>query len=206
LGLRKSPRLAFFVSHRGSNMRAIVKSCLQGILAAEPAVLISNNAKSEALSWAIRNNLPNIHLDESNTGSNDNLDRAHLETLKKYGADLIILAGYLKKIGNKVISNYPKRILNIHPSLLPKYGGKGMYGRHIHNAVFDAGEKDTGVTIHLVDHEYDKGPIVSQKRIPILSGDLPSDIGDRVLKEEHIFYVETLEKIFSGEINLDNLT
>lgn len=199
------PRLGFFVSHRGSNMRAIVAACQSGALAAAPVLLISNNRSSAALAWAAENNFSAVHLSPKSVGGEEALDQAHLEALREAGVDLIILAGYMRKIGPRVLSAYQNRILNIHPALLPKYGGQGMYGHHVHEAVIAAGESESGVTVHLVDGEYDTGPIVAQAKVPVESDDSPDDLAARVLKREHTFFAETLARIVNGEVNLDAL-
>lgn len=199
------PRLGFFVSHRGSNMRAIAAACQSGQLDAVPALLISNNKSSAALSWAAENNLLHYHLSPKNTGSEDFLDQAHLEALQAAEIDLIVLAGYMRKIGPKVLKAYSNRILNIHPALLPKYGGQGMYGSHVHEAVIANKESESGVTVHLVDGDYDTGPIVDQATVPVLPNDTADDLAARVLKQEHRFFSETIGRIVSGEINLDQL-
>lgn len=203
--LPKSPRLGFFVSHRGSNMRAIVAACQDGTLAATPALLISNNKSSAALVWASENDLPHCHLSPKSTGSEDALDQAHLDALQDAEVDLIILAGYMRKIGPKVLKAYSNRILNIHPALLPKYGGQGMYGSHVHEAVIANKEAESGVTVHLVDGDYDTGPIVDQATVPVLPDDTVEELAARILKQEHRFFSETLGRIVSGEIDLDKL-
>lgn len=203
--LPQRPRLGFFVSHRGSNMRAIVAACHDGKVQADPALLISNNRNSAALAWADETDLPCHHLSPKSEGGEDALDEAHLRALKSAQVDLIILAGYMRKIGPKVLETYKNRILNIHPSLLPKYGGQGMYGHHVHEAVIAAGDAESGVTVHLVDGDYDTGPIVSQARVPVVEGDSPDDLAARVLKREHTFFAETLGRIVSGAIDLDSL-
>ncbi len=203
--LPQRPRLGFFVSHRGSNMRAIVSACQVGDLNADPALLISNNRGSAALDWAAENGLAHLHLSPKSTGSDEALDQAHLDALVDADVDLIILAGYMRKIGPKVLSAFSNRILNIHPALLPKYGGQGMYGSHVHEAVIANRETESGVTVHLVDGEYDTGPVVDQAKVPVLAEDTPEDLAARVLAQEHQFFSETLVRIVSGEINLDDL-
>jgi phosphoribosylglycinamide formyltransferase-1 len=183
-------------------MRAIVDACKAGHLNAEPGLLISNNRSSAALAWADEAGLANIYLSPRSAGSEDALDQAHVDALKEAAIDLVILAGYMRKIGPRVLKAYPRRILNIHPALLPKYGGQGMFGHHVHDAVIKAGEKESGVTVHLVDGDYDTGPIVDQARVPVLEGDTPDDLAARVLKREHTFFTETLARIVSGAIDL----
>jgi phosphoribosylglycinamide formyltransferase-1 len=117
-------------------------------------------------------------------------------------ADLIILAGYMRKLGSMTLAEYKGRILNIHPALLPKHGGQGMYGRAVHEAVLAAHEQETGVTIRLVDAEYDQGAIVAQARVPVLDMDTVETLAQRVLETEHRFPVETLARIARGELVL----
>ncbi len=124
--------------------------------------------------------------------------------LEDYGAallgvlstcDLVCLAGYLRLLPTAVLQAFPNRILNVHPALLPKFGGKGMYGMHVHRAVLDAGEKESGATVHLVTENYDEGTIVVQRRCPVLPGDTPESLSKRVLAEEHEAYVEAIRKV-----------
>ena len=111
----------------------------------------------------------------------------------------------MKLLGPQTLVRYRDRILNIHPALLPKFGGKGLYGKAVHEAVLAAGETVTGVTIHLVDERYDRGPIVAQCRVPVVEGDTVDSLAARVLEHEHRLYSETLQKIANGEIDLDAL-
>jgi len=108
----------------------------------------------------------------------------------------------MKKLGPKVLKNYKSRILNIHSALLPKYGGKGMYGNYIHEAVLQAKEKETGVTIHIVDEDYDTGRIINQIKVPVFESDTVEILSKRVLEQEHKIYVDTLNKIYEGKIKL----
>ena len=119
--------------------------------------------------------------------------------------DLVVLAGYMKILGPRTISRYRGRILNIHPALLPRFGGEGMYGKRVHEAVLAAGETVTGVTIHMVDEEYDHGPIVARCEVSVLEDDTVDSLAERVLRREHGFYVETLQRISRGEIDLDEV-
>ena len=127
------------------------------------------------------------------------------ETLLSHHVDLVILAGYMKKIGYQMLDAFRGRIINIHPSLLPKYGGTGMYGMKVHAAVIAAGETETGVTVHVVDRDYDQGPILAQRVIPVETGDTPESLAARVLDTEHAIYVDTLDKLISGEIRLPHV-
>lgn len=194
--------LGFFASHRGSNMQSVIDACMAGQLTAKPCVVISNNSASEALARARRENIPAYHLSSKVIPDPAVLDKAILLTLKRHDVELVVLAGYMKQLGPQTLAAYKDRVINIHPALLPKYGGVGMYGMHVHEAVIAAGDPETGVTIHLVDSEYDHGQILAQCRVPVLPGDTPDILAARVLEQEHRFLVETLRNIVEGNIRL----
>jgi phosphoribosylglycinamide formyltransferase-1 len=195
-------RLALFASHNGSNIQEIINACKKKELHAIPCIIISNNSESKVLKRAKEERIPFRHLSSKTHPDLNDLDTEILETLKKYNVNLIILAGYMKKLGPKVLKNYKSRILNIHPALLPKYGGKGMYGNYIHEAVLQAKEKETGVTIHIVDEDYDTGRIINQIKVPVFESDTVEILSKRVLEQEHKIYVDTLNKIYEGKIKL----
>lgn len=130
------------------------------------------------------------------------LDEEIFNILNNHSVNIIVLAGYMKKLGKKVLNRYRGRILNIHPALLPKYGGKGMYGKYVHEAVLNAKEKKSGVTIHLVDDEYDTGEVINQCEVEVKENDTVDTLSERVLQREHSFYVETLKLINEGKIKL----
>ncbi len=199
------PRIGFLASHNGTNMRAVVAACRGGALQAEPALLISNNRDSTAIAWAQENNVPWAHISAKVTGSEEAADTAIADTLKRHGADLVVLAGYMRKLGPATLKAYHRRILNVHPALLPKFGGQGMYGAHVHEAVLKAGERETGVTIHLVDDEYDHGAVVAQASVPVEPADTAATLAARVQAREQTLYPETLRRIVAGEIDLDRL-
>lgn len=198
----KKLHIAIFASHAGTNMQAIIDACRRGDLSGEVCAVISNNSDSQALERARMAGVPEYCLSNKTYPEEDELDEAIHKVLTESGADIIALAGYMKKLGPKLLKQYKGRILNIHPSLLPKYGGKGMYGTHVHKAVIDAGEKTTGVTIHLADEEYDTGAIIRQCEIEVLEGDTVDTLSKRVLERENAFYVETLKLISEGVIKL----
>jgi len=193
--------LGFLASHGGSNMQAIVDACRDGRLNAEPRVVISNNSDAMALQRAKHAGIPHYRI-SGKTHPGEAEDQAILRTLKAHDVDTVILAGYMKKIGPQTLEAYRGRILNIHPALLPKFGGPGFFGRRVHEAVLQAGQTVTGVTIHLVDAQYDHGPILAQCRVPVLPDDTPDSLASRVLTEEHRLYVETLQQISDGKIVL----
>lgn len=194
--------LGFLASHNGSNMQAIVDACTSGRIDAKPCVVISNNSTSGALARARREGIPGYHLSGKTHPDPAQLDAAILDALLRHEVELVILAGYMKKLGPRTLAHYEGHILNIHPALLPKFGGQGMYGTRVHQAVLDAGEKETGATVHLVNAEYDTGPIVTQRRVAVLPSDTVESLAARVLEQEHSLFVETIGKIASGEITL----
>ena len=195
-------RLGFLASHGGSNVQAIVDACRAGELHAEPRVAISNNSGSEVLRRAAREGVPGFHLSSRTHPRPGDLDEAIEGVLADHGVDLVVLAGYMRMLGPRVLGRYRGRVLNVHPALLPAYGGRGMYGERVHAAVLAAGERVTGVTVHLVDEEYDKGLIVAQAEVPVLEGDTVESLRLRVLRREHGLYPETLQRIATGEIEL----
>ncbi len=196
----KKIKLGFLASGRGSNMLAILNDCKAGKLDAEPAVVISNNATAGALEYAREAGIPAFHL--STQTHPEKLDDVITDTLKSHAVDWVILAGYMKKIGPQLLEEFQGKIFNIHPSLLPKYGGKGMFGIHVHESVLASGDSETGVTIHLVDGEYDQGRILAQERIKVEEGDDAATLAARVLKLEHQLYSETLQGVIEGGIKL----
>ncbi|MFT5212032.1 MAG: phosphoribosylglycinamide formyltransferase-1, partial [Flavobacterium sp.] len=123
------------------------------------------------------------------------LDAAMASLFEAHKVDIIVTAGYMKKLGVITLSKFSGRIVNVHPSLLPKYGGKGMYGMNVHKAVIDAGDKETGITIHWLDKQYDTGPIISQKSVPVMTNDTPASLAARVLIVEHALLVSTLAEL-----------
>jgi phosphoribosylglycinamide formyltransferase-1 len=196
--------IGFLASHGGSNMQAIIDAAKKGALHAHTVVVISNNSDSTALERAKKEGIPGFYLSGKTHTDPDSLDQAILNTLIAHNVDIIALAGYMKKLGPKTLSHFKGRVLNIHPALLPKHGGKGMYGIHVHESVIEARETESGVTVHLLTEEYDRGPIIAQARVPVEPGDTPEILAARVLIEEHKLYPATLQRIVTGEINLDN--
>ncbi|HBF01354.1 MAG TPA: phosphoribosylglycinamide formyltransferase [Dehalococcoidia bacterium] len=196
--------LGILASHGGSNLQAIMDACDNGSLKANVAVVVSNNSGSLAMRRARKSGIPAYHLSSSTHSDDGDLDVAIKNILKKYSVDLIILAGYMKKIGPSVLRTFHNRVINSHPALLPKYGGKGMYGDRVHKAVVKAKSTETGISIHLVDEHYDHGPIISQKIIAVDSAEGVEFVKKKVQKHEHRFWVTTLNKIQKGEIDLDN--
>ena len=194
--------LGFLASHGGSNMQAILDGCADGRIKAKPAVLICNNPGAQAIERAKKAGMPAIVLNRKSHPDPEALDAAIRDTLQQAKVDLVILAGYMKKIGPKVLDTFKNRIVNIHPALLPRFGGQGMYGMNVHEAVVSSGEHESGATVHLINEIYDEGPILQQLRVPVLPEDTPETLQARVLSQEHLLYPDTIAKIASGEIKL----
>ncbi|MDR2192727.1 MAG: phosphoribosylglycinamide formyltransferase [Endomicrobium sp.] len=194
-------RIAILVSGGGSNMQAIIDSCKNGILKnlARPVLVISNNPNAFALERAKKANIKSVCIDRKNYADEFSFNGAILKELKAAQADIVCLAGYMRMLGKEIIDAYPRRVLNIHPALLPKFGGKGMFGRRVHEAVAAAKEKTSGATVHFVDELYDNGQIILKREIPILENDLPADIAAKVLKVEHQIYSQALAKVIKSE-------
>lgn len=187
--------IGILASHNGSNLQAIIDATVANDLSSKVVVVISNNSNSGAISKAKNANIPFKHLSGVTHGNPDQLDDAILYELKTNNCDIIFLAGYMKKLGPKTLTYYQGKIYNTHPALLPKFGGKGMYGKNVHNAVILANEKITGITIHLVDKNYDTGKIVAQTSVTVLPNDTPNSLCNRVMDKERKLVVETIKKL-----------
>ncbi len=194
--------LAFFSSYNGSSAHAITDACLSGDLIAAPSLMISNNTNAKALEWAKNKGLKTICLNSTTHPNTTELDETIAQKLQDCKITLVILSGYMKLIGPQTMKAVNGRILNIHPALLPKYGGQGMYGRRVHQAVKDNGDSETGATVHLVNEEYDEGKIIAQKIVPVLPSDTVDTIEEKVKSIEPEFYIETIRKILKGDITL----
>jgi phosphoribosylglycinamide formyltransferase-1 len=178
-------KVAVLVSGGGTNLQAIIDKVADGSLPqVELVKVISSKEGAFALERAAKAGVPTTVAKEQ---------EQVLEELKASGAEIIVLAGYMKVLSAEIIKNYRNRIVNIHPSLIPKFCGKGFYGMRVHNAVIEAGEKESGATVHYVDEGVDTGEIIMQERVPVLEGDTPEDLAARVLKVEHVILAKGLE-------------
>ena len=173
-------------------MRAVVDACGTGTIRALPAVVISNNRSAQVLRRAESANIPGYCLNGDTHPESEELDRAILELLRRHEVDLVVLTGYLKRVGPETLAAYGGRTINIHPSLLPRHGGQGMYGLRVHEAVLAAGDRFTGVTVHYVTADYDQGAVLAQRTVPVKPGDTPESLAERVLVVEHELLVETV--------------
>lgn len=171
-------RIAVAVSGGGSNLQALLDALPAGS-PARVALVLSNTPKAGGLARAEQRGVPTAVFRDPANGAE------WLALLEGHGIDLIVLAGYLKLVPGEVISAYRGKIINIHPALLPDFGGPGMYGKRVHQAVLDARRTESGCTVHLVDEEYDRGEILAQARVPVLPNDTAESLAARVLAEEH---------------------
>jgi len=186
-------KLVVLASGSGTNFQAIINSIKDGsIKGAAIVALIVNKSDIKVIERAKEHNIP-IYILESDFENNLRI------ILERLNPDLIVLAGFLKKIPSAVIKKYPDKIINIHPSLLPKYGGKGFYGMKVHEAVIDAGDEVSGCTVHFVNEIYDAGKIIDQKTVPVKSDDTPETLAARILKQEHLLYPKVIQKLLNDK-------
>lgn len=193
--------IAFLCSYNGSSAHAITDACLQGDIMATPVLLVTNNPKATALTWAENKGLKTSVLNNQSHSNANELDAAIAEKLLEHKISLVVLSGYMKLIGPRTLDAVNGRMLNIHPALLPKYGGQGMYGANVHRAVKENGDDETGITIHQVNEQYDEGRIIAQKRIAVSHTDTVFDIEEKVKTAEPKFYIETIQKIQKKQID-----
>lgn len=194
--------IAVFASGRGSNLMAILNAIKEGILNAKVSVVISNNSNAGALEIAKANGIDALHISRKQFSSDEEYIRKILDELRSRNIQLIVLAGYMKKIPSEVVKEYRNRILNVHPALLPAFGGQGMYGLNVHKAVIESGVKITGVTVHIVDEEYDHGPIVMQRAVEVRDSDTPETLAQRVLEVEHEIYPQAIKLFVEGKVRV----
>jgi len=190
-------RIAALASHGGSILQAVIDACESGTLAAEVSLVVSNNSSSGALERASSHGIRTAHLSSRTHADPDALDEAIERALLDADADWVLLSGYMKKLGPRTLARYRNRILNTHPALLPKYGGKGFYGSKVHAAVIEAGDTESGATVHLVDVEYDTGPILAQVKVPVRPADTAKTLEERVKEAERKLIVTTLGELAS---------
>lgn len=188
-------RLGVLVSGRGSNLAALLDAIDRGDLQARVALVISNRAAAPALPMAGQRGIPVAHI-SSKTHADP--ASAMLEALRDHGVDLLVLAGYLRKLEPEVVQAYRDRAVNIHPAPLPRFGGAGMYGLHVHRAVLDAGVRVAGPTVHRVTEEYDEGAALEHREVPVLPDDTPETLAARVLEAEHDLYWRVIQRVWGS--------
>lgn len=192
-------RIAVFASGEGSNLGALLERFPPGGRI-EVALVLSNRRGARAFERARAADVPAEVVRPETFDSAQSYGDRLLALLRDHAIDAVVLAGFLKKIPPNVIAAYPDRIVNIHPALLPRFGGPGMYGARVHEAVLAAGERESGASVHLVDAEYDRGPIIAQERIPVLPDDTPETLAKRVLAVEHRLLPDVVERLARGEL------
>lgn len=195
-------RLAVLISGSGSNLQSIIDTINLGQLDAEISVVISNRKNAYGLERAKNSGIKTEYVGTGNYS--DEIDRTNklLEILSENKIELIVLAGYLSILPANVINEYSRRIINIHPSLIPKYCGEGFYGERVHRAVLEAGESESGATTHFVDEGIDTGEIIIQKKVNVLTDDTTETLAARVLEVEHEILVQTIRIIIEGKVKI----
>lgn len=191
-------KIGVMASGGGSNFKAIIDRIGEGDLEAQCKFLITNNGDCGAVSHAKSYGIPVHHISGKTHPEQADFEKAMLEVLDKYDVDLLILAGYMKALPLCMLKRMPNRILNIHPSLLPKYGGKGFFGHHVHEAVIAAHDTESGPTVHLVSEQIDCGRILAQTKVPVLEGDTAETLAARVLVQEHALYWKTIKEYWES--------
>lgn len=186
-------QIALFASGAGSNARRIMEH-FQSHPRVQVKLVVSNNPAAGVLTLAREAGIPTLLIDKQQFNKGD----GYLPLLREAGIGFIVLAGFLWKVPPVLIQAFPRRIVNIHPALLPKYGGKGMYGHHVHEAVLAAGDRESGITIHYADEQYDHGQTIFQATCPVEPGDTPASLAAKVQQLEHRHYPEVLEKLLAG--------
>ena len=185
--------LVIFASGAGSNAQKIIDYFKNSQLA-KAVLIVCNKPNAGVISIAQKENIPLLMIQKERFFNGD----SYLPELKKVNAELIVLAGFLWKIPASIITAYPRKIINIHPALLPKYGGKGMYGQYVHESVLTAGEVESGITIHYVDEQYDNGDVIFQTACPVLENDTHETLAHRIHQLEHIYYPQVIEDLLKG--------
>jgi len=198
--------IAVFASGRGSNFQAILDAIHGGRLPASISLVVSNNSSAGALEIARAAGIPALHRSLRQFPTQESFDDDLLATLESHRVDLIALAGYMKRLSPRIISRFRNRIVNIHPALLPAFGGPGMYGVHVHEAVLPSGAKISGVTVHVVDEEYDHGFILAQETVRVEPGDTPESLASRVLTLEHDLYPRVLAAFAENRVRIEGAT
>lgn len=192
-------KLAIFISGGGSNFRAIHASILAGRIEAQVALVVTDKPQCPGAVYAREQGIE-VYI----YPAPDRQPADLLQALEDRECRLVVLAGYLKMVPSEVVRAYQRRMLNIHPALLPAFGGQGYYGRRVHEAVLQSGQTQSGATVHFVDEQYDHGPIVAQATVPVVPGDTPESLAARVLEQEHILYPQVVAVLCRGDLSWDH--
>jgi len=196
-------KIGFMASGGGSNFQAILAHIQDGTLANVSAeFLLTNNSKCGAVAKAQAAGIPVFHVSNVTHPDSEKFTAALLKPIEDYDIDLLVLAGYMKRIPNKLVEKLPLRIINIHPSLLPSFGGAGLWGHHVHEAVVEAGARVSGPTVHFVDGVYDHGRIIAQRAISVTALDTPEIVAEKVLQQEHDIYWRVVKAFAEGLVQV----
>ena len=192
-------RIGVLASHEGSMLQAILDACdapnPDARLCARVSVVVSNNSESGAIRRARDAGIRSVHLSSATHDDAASLDRAITHCLDDAAVDLVVLAGYMKRLGPVTLARFKGRLINTHPSLLPKFGGSGYFGRRVHEAVIAAGERESGATVHWVTGDYDSGPVIAQVRVPIAENETALTLETRVKAVERTLLIDTLRML-----------
>jgi formyltetrahydrofolate-dependent phosphoribosylglycinamide formyltransferase len=193
--------ICIFASGSGTNFKAILAAKKTGIISSNISLLVTNNSDCGAVNIAKENDIPVFHISRKvyPNCTDEEYANLFLKKFEEYNIDFIVLAGYMKILDVRIIKKYSNRIINIHPALLPNFGGKGMYGMNVHRAVIASGAKESGVTIHFVNENYDDGKIIFQERVEVSKDDDAESLQKKVLKLEHKYYAEVIRRIENSE-------
>lgn len=187
-------RIGILSSYNGSGFDTIQKACEKNSLDAQVVLVISNNTNAHVLEKASDKNIPNFIINTKKY-PNENLDDKITNLMSEFKVDYIFLSGYMKKIEKNLVTTFENRIINSHPALLPKFGGKGMYGSNVHKAVIESNEKESGATIHFVNENYDEGEFILQKKINLSKDETIESLEDKIKELESLAIVEAFKKI-----------
>jgi len=192
-------KIAVFVSGSGSNLQAIIDACESGYISkGKIEIVFSNKEDAYGLQRAKKHSIKTLFLSPDDFKTREEYDKVVATKMNELNIDLICLAGYMRILTPVFLDTFKGKIMNIHPALLPEFGGKGMYGIYVHEAVLKAGKKESGCTVHFVDYGTDTGPVILQRKVPVLDGDTPEILQKRVLEQEHLAYKEAI-KLFTED-------
>lgn len=195
--MQNTQTVSFLASHGGSSAKRIIQAINEGNLNAKTGIIITNNGDAEIFRWCQQQQFPTAHISSKTHSSPDQEDQAILATLIDAGTNVVVLSGYMKKIRTQTLQHFKNRILNIHPSLLPKHGGAGKYGDRVHAAVLESGDQQSGASVHLVNEQYDDGPILAQQQVPVFDDDTVASLRTRVQNIEGELYIRALKKFLA---------
>lgn len=197
-------KIGVMASGGGSNFETILNRIEDGLLKATCAYLVTNNSRCGAVEMAKKHSIPVYHISSVTHPDPHEYSQAMVDVVHQHQPQLVVLAGYMKKIPDELLQALPERVINVHPALLPAFGGEGLYGDRVHQAVVDSGVRVSGPTIHFVDSVYDHGKIIAQRAVPVYSHDTPAQVAARVLEQEHDLYWRVIQAFALGQVKIQN--